>query len=234
MYYRHEYKCLIQESEVMLLKRRLEPLVARDAHVDEQGGYWIRSLYFDDAAFSAFHDKQDGVAEREKYRVRLYNYDDSVVHLERKEKLHSYIHKDSERLTPEELHSVLTCEDAALVQSDKKLLRRFGLACRLKLLRPIQLVDYYREAFVVPNGNVRITFDRLLTAPLAFTTMTARDAPSMAALPGGLVIMEIKYDGYIPHHIGKLLRINGRERQAASKYILCCAAARRMKESYAL
>jgi len=222
-FYRHEYKKIIQEGEVLLLSRRLAPLMARDRHGDADGGYWSRSLYFDDYSFHSLLEKIDGVSDRSKYRLRLYNYDNSRVSLELKQKRDHFIHKESVVLTPGEVQQILSGAGAP-ARSEKRLLRRFALAQRRYGLKPVQLVDYYRQAFVAKAGNVRVTFDRHLSAPLTLTELTDAKIPRLPALPPSEAILEIKYDGFLPLYISELLRLNARETQAASKYVLCCQA----------
>ena len=84
--YRHEYKYLISRADAELLKRRLPYIMERDPHAGPTGQYTIRSLYFDDFRNSAYYDKVDGVNYRAKYRIRFYNYDPSILKLEKKEK----------------------------------------------------------------------------------------------------------------------------------------------------
>jgi len=238
--YRHEYKTTINEQEVELLRRRLVHIMRRDSHADKNGGYFIRSLYFDDHKQNAYFEKLEGLNEREKWRLRQYNLE-GIVRLERKEKKSSYVRKDGVVLTNEELQAILSGQSTKLISSDKPLLRRFELARRLQLLKPVQLVDYYREAFVLRTGNVRITFDRNLRAPLTmdncFTSgFTAADVtidrPAIAPLEHGLTILEVKYDGYLPAHIGQLAILDGRTKLANSKFILCCQAAQRVAQNY--
>ena len=83
---RHELKYLISASAAELLRRRLPCIMQRDPHAGPTGQYTIRSLYFDDFSSGAYYEKIDGVCDRLKYRIRLYNYDTSFLKLECKEK----------------------------------------------------------------------------------------------------------------------------------------------------
>ncbi|MBQ4226682.1 MAG: VTC domain-containing protein, partial [Clostridia bacterium] len=67
---RHEKKYWINQGDMLALRQKLLPALEHDEHADKYGRYFIRSLYFDDAANSAYYDKQDGVPERDKYRIR--------------------------------------------------------------------------------------------------------------------------------------------------------------------
>ena len=46
--YRHEYKYLVTDQQIILLRQRLDKLISIDSHAGADGSYNIRSLYFDD------------------------------------------------------------------------------------------------------------------------------------------------------------------------------------------
>ena len=85
--YRHELKYIISEGEHRILARRLKSALAQDSYAAKNGGeYLIRSLYFDDPFDSALTEKLDGIQVRDKFRIRIYNYSDKTIKLERKHK----------------------------------------------------------------------------------------------------------------------------------------------------
>ena len=81
-HFRNEWKYLISTSEKEVLNLRMKPLMKLDPHA-ENGGYLIRSLYFDDYWNSAYEEKESGVLMRKKYRIRIYNYSAESIKLER-------------------------------------------------------------------------------------------------------------------------------------------------------
>ena len=83
--YRNEWKYLIDTAQKELICQRLGPFLELDRHA-QNGGYMIRSLYFDDYYNSAYEEKDAGVLRRKKYRIRVYNCSDSSIKLERKKK----------------------------------------------------------------------------------------------------------------------------------------------------
>ena len=85
MDYRHEWKHEINHSDLLVLRQRLRCVMKPDPHAID-GKYLIRSLYFDDASDTALREKLDGINIREKYRIRYYNGNTDVIHLERKSK----------------------------------------------------------------------------------------------------------------------------------------------------
>ena len=58
-HFRNEWKYLISTSEKEVLNLRMKPLMKLDPHA-ENGGYLIRSLYFDDYWNSAYEEKESG------------------------------------------------------------------------------------------------------------------------------------------------------------------------------
>ena len=153
---RHEIKYIISLREAELLKYRLRAMLRPDPHVRADGSYFIRSLYFDDTDYRAYHEKIAGVKERTKYRIRFYNMDDSRITLEKKSKDGDFSGKESVRISRELAEAFLTGGEA--------LRETEGLGRELARLRqngwkPAVLVDYVRYPFVYPTGNVRVTID---------------------------------------------------------------------------
>ena len=64
--YRNEWKYLIDTAQKELICQRLSPFLQLDKHA-KNGGYMIRSLYFDDMYKSAYEEKDAGVLKRKKY-----------------------------------------------------------------------------------------------------------------------------------------------------------------------
>lgn len=214
---RHEYKYLISREAAQLLRLRLPGFMKRDAHAGPQGRYTIRSLYFDDPEFTAFHDKVSGVDNRIKYRIRCYNYSDSVYRLEKKEKIGHLTRKTGQSLTPEQVRALQDGEAGVSFASGT-------LAEELRLgsgLRPMVLVDYDRTPFVCASGNTRITLDEnLRTLPHCHRI----DGPSHAMIPvmePDQVILEVKFDDFLPGYLSDVLADIPKTPMAISKFAMC-------------
>lgn len=82
--YRNELKFYINFHQYFIIRQRLKDLMEQDKHVGPTGEYHIRSLYFDDINNKALHEKLGGVRDRVKYRIRIYNGQDHVIHFEKK------------------------------------------------------------------------------------------------------------------------------------------------------
>ena len=96
---RHELKYFINPAELDVLRARLRPVMRMDSHCRGGKPYIIRSLYFDDIYDTAWYEKESGVMNRDKYRIRIYRYSDAEIFLERKRKMGDLIQKSSVRIT---------------------------------------------------------------------------------------------------------------------------------------
>jgi hypothetical protein len=85
--YRHELKFEIPYGEYVAMQKRLRLIMKPDPHVGEDGRYRIRSIYFDNNGDKALREKINGIAKREKFRIRYYNDDFSFITLEKKIKV---------------------------------------------------------------------------------------------------------------------------------------------------
>ena len=107
IHYRHEWKHEISYADLLAIRQRLRAVAECDPHA-ENGRYLIRSLYFDNLSDKALREKIDGVNLREKFRIRYYNGDPSVIHLEKKSKRAGLGTKYSAELTKDEAQSIVT------------------------------------------------------------------------------------------------------------------------------
>lgn len=218
--FRNEWKYYLSLWDAAAMRKRLAAVVAHDANAVD-GGYTIRSLYFDDYWDSSYHDKIDGVQHRTKWRVRIYNYSDRTIKLERKAKDGAYIHKQSASLTRDEFERIIDGDYGFLLRSPQPLCREFYGECMFKLLRPKVIVDYEREPFTYDPGTVRITFDQNLRAAAATGDIFDPDLPTYSAVPYGKTIMEVKFTQMYPQFIKELMPPGAHDLSAISKYVLC-------------
>ena len=218
---RHELKYFINEGELEVLRRRLTPVMRLDSHCIDGEPYAIRSLYFDDIDDSAWYDKQAGVMHRDKYRIRIYNYSDAEIFLERKRKMGDLIQKSSARITRRLCDQLVAGDPTGLFKSANPLLQDMYVQMRTRLLRPRVIVDYFREAYVHPAENTRITFDLELRSGLFSTDLFNPELPTVCPHDRNVQILEVKFDNYLPAHIAAMLSGVSAERSAISKYVMC-------------
>lgn len=219
--FRHEFKYYINYFEYEILRNRLKVILKKDKFANENGDYHIRSLYFDDINNTALFEKQSGILNRKKYRVRIYNLKDNVIKLEKKSRVGQFIHKESASLTRQDYEMIINQDIDFLKESDNKLLHEFYYDFISYRLEPKVIVDYIREAFVWSVGNIRITFDKYLKTGLYETDIFNKDIPTIDVVEEPKMILEIKYDSFLPDFIRSILQINSNQKYAISKYVIC-------------
>jgi len=219
MIYRHEVKHIINRSDAIAIRNNMTAVASSDRHVQEDGTYLIRSLYFDDLNDTALWEKLDGVNERRKFRIRYYNNDLSFIMLECKMKRDNVGVKLQERLTQEELRKIMDGDLAWMVSSGRPLLVTLYVEMKTKGLRPRCVVEYKRIPFIYGPGNVRVTIDwNVRTGPPAQFM-----DPDGLTLPvdGDPMILEVKWDDYLPSVIRRAVALRGRRQGSFSKYAAC-------------
>ena len=214
---RHEYKINISYSDYLILRTRLAAVLERDANADANGEYRIRSLYFDTPADRALREKIDGLEHREKYRIRMYGEDTSSLKLEKKSKHHGLCYKQSVPITARETELIIEGDIGWMPRDTRPLIVELYSKMSGQLLRPKCIVDYIREPFVCSAGNVRVTLDRGIRTALQSTDILDMHLPTVPA-DGGQIILEVKYDEFLPSHIAGLVDIGNRRSSAYSKY----------------
>lgn len=216
MLYRHEWKHPVTPGDLLALRARLGAVLQRDAHTVD-GRYHIRSLYFDNLRDKALREKLDGVEPREKFRLRCYNGDFSYVLLEKKEKLDGLCRKTQEVLTVPQVRALLA---ATPLEGGGPLLQELARKMTLLGLRPKTVVEYTREPFVYGPGNVRVTLDYDLRTGHSSREFLRPDCPTIPVWDTP-VILEVKWDEYLPDLVRSLVQMPGTRRTAFSKYAAC-------------
>lgn len=219
MDYRHEWKIEITPADLLTLRQRLQAVAAPDIHAAD-GTYHIRSLYFDNLSDRALREKLDGVNRREKYRIRCYNSDYSVIHLEKKSKVNGLCRKDSVRVSAEEVQALLHGDLHWMTAPDRPLLHALHHCMRTQGLCPKTLVDYTREPYTYAPGNVRVTLDYGIRTGLRSTDFLNPDCITIPVLPSP-IILEVKWDGFLPDIIRDTVQLSGRRPGSFSKYAAC-------------
>ena len=214
--FRHEYKFRLSQGEYFGLRSRLRAILPHDPHAGPAGEYAIRSVYFDNSNDKALREKLDGTDRREKFRIRWYNGDLSYIVLEKKEKIHGLCNKSGCLLTAEEATRLFRGDSSWLKESGRETAQELAAKMELQGLRPRTVVDYLREPFVFPPGNVRVTLDREIRGTGFRPDIL--EQPVFTFPSGGDVLLEVKYDQFLPDLIRDLVQIDSRGAGAFSKY----------------
>lgn len=217
---RHEYKHSINAMDYAVLRSRLKAMLPHDAHTDENGEYTVRSLYFDTPDDRALQEKIDGVNNREKFRIRRYSGDAKLYRLEKKSKVNGLCYKQAVSLADAQALSLINGDTSWMIRDGRPLVMELYSKMKTQLLQPKTIVDYIREPFIHRAGNVRVTLDRNIRTGLFSKDFLRADLP-MAPVGPGCVLLEVKYDAFIPQFIVNLLQLENRRASACSKYALC-------------
>ncbi|MBR1691862.1 MAG: polyphosphate polymerase domain-containing protein [Lachnospiraceae bacterium] len=219
MRFRHEWKHEINTSDMIAIRQSLRAVAQADQHALD-GKYFIRSLYFDNLNDKALREKIDGVNYREKFRIRYYNEDTSLIHLEKKSKINGLCSKESAEVSAQEAQRIVDGDLDWMAESGRELVQELYSKMQSQGLRPKTIVDYTREPYVYGPGNVRVTFDYNIRTGMQCTdflnpdciTVPAGDAP---------IILEVKWDEFLPAVIRDAVQVRGRRVTAFSKYAVC-------------
>ena len=233
--YRHELKYKISYPDYLAMRSRLRPVMKADPHAAAGGRYLVRSVYFDNLNDKALREKIDGVAKREKFRIRYYNDDLSYIVLEKKMKIGSLCLKCSAPITEEECRKILSGGRSSatdggrgsmrngdlsfMKEHPQELVRELYAKMTCQLLRPRVLVSYTREPFIYQAGNVRVTFDSDIRTSLFHQEFLTKEAAGISATDEPQdVYLEVKFDAFLPEVVQDLIRVKGIRQHAFSKY----------------
>lgn len=220
MVYRNEIKHEISAADKAAICASMRAVARPDPHAGPDGRYLIRSLYFDTPADKALRKKLDGVSEREKFRIRFYNGDPSVMHLEKKVKRGGLGCKVSAPITAEEAQRIVDGDTNWMAVSGRGLIVELYAKMKSEGLRPKTIVDYTRTPFVYGPGNVRVTIDENIRTGLGCTDFLN---PRCVTVPAGepVILLEVKWDDYLPAVIRRAIAVKSRRGAAFSKYQTC-------------
>ncbi len=218
-HYRHELKFAVSYSDYLAIRDRLQKIMTPDPHADESGSYIIRSIYFDNSDDKALLEKINGIRKRERFRIRYHNDDLSFITLEKKMKINDLCLKYDAQITEEELRKILAGDTEFMKTHPENLVRELYVKMIWQNLRPRVLVSYMREPYIYKAGNVRVTFDyNIRTSLYRKDFLTAKETDISATETPQDMILEVKYDAFLPGIIQDLIQVNGIRQQSFSKY----------------
>lgn len=218
---RHEIKYMINRGYLDYLKKNLEVCMHLDDNTHyEDNTYYIRSLYFDDYKNTAYYEKIDGISKREKFRIRLYNFNESYINLEKKIKDGDMVFKIQEKISKKDCLNIIDGK-YDLLECNSELVSEFVSKCNLYNLKPTIVVDYTRLAYTFPVGNVRITIDDNIATARKNINLFDDFLDLYYILDKDYILLEVKYDDYFPDFLKCLLESIPSVRIPYSKYVLC-------------
>ena len=197
-----------------------DPFVAERRH----HRYFVRSLYFDDPAFTSFHDKLDGLHTRSKFRVRTYAdnpEEQAPVFLEIKGRHNNLVLKHRVQLDTRErpLNEVGNSLERRILSSapDTPVREPFEYELFRKRIMPVALIDYWRRPYLSKyDPEFRLTFDEELSATKCQTLFPGYQATRKALLQG-YTVLEVKFRYHIPSWFHRIILSYQLQRISISK-----------------
>ena len=180
------------------------------------------NTYFDDIYNSAYYDKIDGINEREKFRIRIYNDDDNFIRLEKKEKRFGLTFKTQTTISKQEYEDIINDNYNDITNIKNELLKELLIKKKLNNLKPSVIVEYDRYALNGMVEDLRITFDENIKTQRFHTNLLKNTSLNFAVMNKDEIVLEIKFNDYIPQHILAIINSIPSIRIAVSKFALCC------------
>jgi len=128
--------------------------------------------------------------------------------------------KYSAPLTAEEAQRIVDGDLDWMLDSGRPLVQELYVKMKYQGMRPRTIVDYTREPFIFRPGNVRVTLDYNIRTGLNCTDLLDRDCVTVPA-GDAPIILEVKWDDYLPDIIRDIVQTPGRRSAAFSKYAQC-------------
>ncbi len=203
----------------MYLKDILSNIMTKDQNMGDKGEYFIRSLYFDSVDNIDYCTKMAGTENRKKIRLRIYSTDADKVKLEIKNRYSAYMLKQSLTMKRDDAERMVDGNYAVLSKYDSVVARKALMEMSNHLYSPKVIVDYEREAFIYPEHNVRITFDKHIRG----STIKRLFDPDIGMVPliqDELMVLEVKYNQILPHFIKNAISSAGIMNSSVSKYCM--------------
>ncbi|MFT5111110.1 MAG: SPX domain protein involved in polyphosphate accumulation [Parasphingorhabdus sp.] len=226
---RLEFKYLLPAAKRKQVEKDLQYFLEFDPFVAdrEEHRYIVRSLYYDDLRYSAFHDKIDGLHTRSKFRLRTYTkspQEPAPLFLEIKGRHNNLVFKhrapvnrlgfDWGILSDQSLTKALLENTAA-----SKVRDQFTFQLFRKNLRPVALIDYQRRPYISKyDPGFRITFDEQL---LATRTRCLFPGPELQPrqVVAGYTVLEVKFRHHMPSWFHQVLQSHELRRISISKIV---------------
>ncbi|BES65004.1 polyphosphate polymerase domain-containing protein [Gottschalkiaceae bacterium SANA] len=216
---RQEKKYRISLLAYQQLDFRLQAIMQADQNNNGQG-YLVRSLYFDTVRDQDYAEKLDGLHERKKIRLRIYDPETKTVKLEMKEKIGENQRKRSLLVTKQEAQAFIQGDFKALLQYKNPFaLELYGILS-FGCYRPKCIIEYRRKAYISATNQTRLTFDYELQATEANLDLFSEQLQTRPIAPMDSVVFEVKYDHFLLTYIRDLIRSCNKTESAMSKYCM--------------
>ena len=223
---RFEFKYILSTSLRECIENDISHFVTLDPFVARQAdqNYMVRSLYYDDRAFSNYYQKKDGALRRAKFRLRTYTNNPEDIcktYLEIKGRYNSLVFKHragfNAAVTSRGFSDCANTTSKILDNiNDSPVADQFRYELERKQIRPIMLIDYIRRPYISRyDAEFRLTFDSDLHG--AITDRLFPDQVQNRQILSGYTVLEIKFKDSIPLWFYRIIKNYNLQRKSISK-----------------
>ena len=223
---RFEFKYVLDMDQYHSIKDFLSRYMVLDRFAEDTAGgfYDVVSLYYDSPMFFYYWAKMDGESRRKKIRLRTYRKNGlfaDAAFLEIKRKHDSVILKDRFNLSESDKETMLErghlSDEDDLSVHDQNVVDEYYFDKNSHVLSPKLLVTYSREPYLGKyNKNARITFDYSIRARQCDDLYYSGE--EYTDVSGDKVVLEIKFNGNMPHYMAQIIKEYNLARVPYSKY----------------
>jgi len=229
---REEFKYLVPNEKMELLRALISPYVIRDDHIaiHRDSDYTVRSIYFDTWDLNEYDIKLAGLHTRKKLRIRGYNHHpyDNTIYLEIKHKRNMAVKKSRAPVQYDHIDKLLAgigIGDIVIQRNDFPTAMEnainFMYYIKRKCMLPVVLVIYEREAYIFKfDHSTRITFDKNLRCIAYPKTHSFFSDDGSASVFQNNFILEVKSNNGFPIWMVDVISKLNVKREALSKYTL--------------
>ena len=224
---RFEFKYILTKKQRDYVEAHLVNFLEYDPFVANKVNhqYTVRSLYYDDPHFGAFHDKIDGLHTRSKFRLRTYSKhmsEKAPFFLEIKGRNNNLVFKHRIPVAIGD-GSWLFLRGAAFTSEIIKngqssvVLDQFQIGVLKNRIKPVALIDYQRRPYISKfDPTFRITFDKEITA-FNSNNIFPETRDQCRDVLSGYTVMEVKFHNHMPSWFHRVIQAHQLRRVSISK-----------------
>lgn len=212
---RKEIKYEITYKEYKYIKQILDMSMKIDIHADEKGNYNVRSIYFDNHLHEIRNDKNNDINSVKKYRIRMYNNDESTILLERKTNENGYIQKVQEKIEKKDVINILNGNYKEIAEDKESLKTELYLKMILRYYRPAVIIAYTRTAYRDDVSKASVTIDQNIKS----TSDCSKFFEGIDTKSENKYILEVKYEKILPEYIKSIIASIENKRKTRAKFI---------------
>lgn len=219
MEFRSESKFMVSRKDLLILKYKLKNVMPYDSYCNGKT-YNVRTIYFDSIDNKCFYDNADGLDQRYKLRIRMYNRSINDIKLECKYKEMGNTKKVYCKINKKLCDKLLNGEQLCYSECNNQVLRKLYIEQKINNFVPKIIIEYDRLAFAEKTGNVRITFDTNIRTSRYLNRFYESNIYARPLLEPNIDILEIKYDELLPDYIKRIVDNGQLSKTSFSKYYL--------------